>query len=132
MYDKQILNSNNKMKTTWNVIKTVTSKKVNNEDISLSNIGRDIMDNCQVISDSLNNYFLSVANKINYKVKYNTKIGSNNNNRNPLHYLSQSFSNPFPNIKFSNTSTKEIERIINSLKSKNLHGYDEISMKIQY
>jgi hypothetical protein len=38
--------------------------------------------------------------------------------------------NPFPNIKFNNTSTKEIERTINSLKPKNSHGYDEISTKI--
>ena len=46
-----------------------------------------------------------------------------------MHYLLQLVSNPFPNIKFSNTSTQEIERIINSLQSKSSHGYDEISTK---
>ena len=42
---------------------------------------------------------------------------------------SQLFKNPFPKIIFSNTSTKEIEKLINSLQSKNSYGYDEISMK---
>jgi hypothetical protein len=44
--------------------------------------------------------------------------------------LSKLSHNPFPDIKFNNTSSKEIERIINSLKLKNSHGYDEISTKI--
>jgi len=33
-------------------------------------------------------------------------------------------------MKFNNTSTREIDRIINSLKLKNSHDYDEISIKI--
>jgi len=36
----------------------------------------------------------------------------------------------FPNIKFRNTSPKEIENIIRSLKAKRSHGYDEITTKI--
>jgi hypothetical protein len=36
----------------------------------------------------------------------------------------------FPNIKFKNTFTKEIERIISSLRPTNSYGYDEISTKI--
>jgi hypothetical protein len=38
--------------------------------------------------------------------------------------------NSFPNIKFKNTSTKEIERIIRSLKLESSFGYDGISTKI--
>jgi hypothetical protein len=34
------------------------------------------------------------------------------------------------NINFKNTSTKEIENIIRSLKAKESHGYDEITTKI--
>jgi hypothetical protein len=33
-------------------------------------------------------------------------------------------------IKFENTSTKDVERIIRSLRLKNSYGYDEISTKI--
>jgi hypothetical protein len=36
----------------------------------------------------------------------------------------------YPQIKLSYSSTKETERIINSLKLKNSHGYDEMSLKI--
>jgi hypothetical protein len=39
------------------------------------------------------------------------------------------FTLPFPNIKYQYTSTKEIEKI-SSLKSKNSHGYDEISVNV--
>lgn len=37
---------------------------------------------------------------------------------------------PLLQIKFNNSSTKEIEQIINLLKTKNLHEQDEISTKI--
>jgi hypothetical protein len=38
--------------------------------------------------------------------------------------------NPFPNIKCNNTSTKEIERIINSIKVKHSHGYGGITTRM--
>ena len=40
------------------------------------------------------------------------------------------FHKPFPSIKFKNTSLKETEKIINSLKIKESSGYDEVSTKI--
>ena len=40
------------------------------------------------------------------------------------------FHKPFPSIKFKNTSPKEIEKIINSLKIKESTGYDEVCTKI--
>jgi hypothetical protein len=43
-------------------------------------------------------------------------------NKNPTYYLSK-ISHPFPNIKFNNASTKETERIINSVD-----GYDGYKM----
>jgi hypothetical protein len=52
---------------------------------------------------------------------------STNANRNPMYYMSKISHNPFPNITFNNTSTKEIERIINSMKVKNSHGYNGIT-----
>jgi hypothetical protein len=55
---------------------------------------------------------------------------STNANKNPMYYMSKISHNPFPNIKFNNTSTKEIERIINSIKVKNSHGYDGITTEM--
>jgi len=50
--------------------------------------------------------------------------------KNPIYYLYQAFKEPFPSIKFQSTSTAEIEKIIESLKAKDCHGYGEISIKI--
>jgi hypothetical protein len=47
-----------------------------------------------------------------------------------LNYLYQVFIRPFPHIKLTPVSTKEISEIIKSLKWKNSHGCDEIPIKI--
>jgi hypothetical protein len=51
------------------------------------------------------------------------------NNVSPLTYLKQVFLRPFSRINLTPTTTKEITEIINSLKSTNSHGYDEIPIK---
>jgi Notch-like protein len=47
----------------------------------------------------------------------------------PLHHILQNCSYSYPKIKFRYTSTEEIEKIIKSLKTKNAHGCDEISIE---
>ena len=51
-------------------------------------------------------------------------------NRAPLHYILQNCTYSYPNIKFRYTSTEEREKFTKSLKTKNAHGYNEISIKI--
>jgi Notch-like protein len=70
---------------------------------------------------------LSIADRINNKTTNNLNFGKHS--KYPMEYLLQIFKNPFPNIKFNYTSTKEIENI-KSLKPTNSHEYDEISAKI--
>jgi hypothetical protein len=117
-YNKQIMNSHNKIKTTWNIIKSETGRKM---------MKSDGFDTGKANLDLFTNYFLTTAEKITYNICNNTKINTNNI-KNPIHYLTQTFQNPFPKIKFNYTSAKEIEKIINSLPSKNSHGYDEITL----
>jgi hypothetical protein len=57
----------------------------------------DICDNLWVNPDSLINYFLSIAKKINQNIKYNI-IDSDSN---LMLYIFLSFKNPFSQIKFS-------------------------------
>jgi len=45
-------------------------------------------------------------------------------------YLRHNFKHCHSQIKLNNTTTHEINKIINSLKNKTSHGYDEISDKI--
>jgi hypothetical protein len=58
--------------------------------------------------------FLSVAERLNHNVKHSS--GKNNSINNPKYYVSEISNKPFANIKFNNTSTRKIGRIINSLK----------------
>jgi hypothetical protein len=132
-YNNQIINSTNKMKTTWNIIKSETNR------LKRSHI------NYENSSDSFNDHFLSIAERIIQSVRHSDteSINANRNpmyvgcsdtesinaNRNPMYYMPKISHNPFPNIKFDNTSTKEIERIINSIKVMNSHGYDGITKK---
>jgi hypothetical protein len=62
------------MKTTWNIIKTEPGKKDNSADIYWSNNDGDESHDYLVISDSFNNYFLSIAEKI----MNSNNVGSNN------------------------------------------------------
>jgi hypothetical protein len=89
----------------------------------------DSFDICKANPDLFNKYFLMIAEKNTYNICSNTKIATNNI-KNPIHYLTQTFQNSFPKIKFNYTSAKEIENNINSVPLKNSHGYDEILMKI--
>jgi hypothetical protein len=45
-------------------------------------------------------------------------------------YLTNAFESPFQSIKVTKTMSKEIGRIILSLKASQTHGYDEISNNI--
>jgi hypothetical protein len=47
-----------------------------------------------------------------------------------LNYLKQIFTRPYPSINLTPKTAKEITDIVKSLKSKNSHGYDEISTKV--
>jgi hypothetical protein len=75
-----------------------------------------------------NNHFLNIADNITQK--FSTQITSDiDKNNNYKHYLNLTVKGPFPKIIFKNITTKEIEKVISSLHSKNSSGYDEISMK---
>jgi hypothetical protein len=87
------------MKTVRNITKSLTGTKVKNEVIQQLNIDGNTSYDSLVISDSFNNHFLSIAEKI-----HNTVAKSNNT---ALDYLHQAFKSPFPNIKYQYTSTKK-------------------------
>jgi hypothetical protein len=62
-YNKLIYNSNNKIKTTWSIIKTVTGKKTNNTEAQFLNTDEKLTDHYHLSTDSLNNYFLTIVYK---------------------------------------------------------------------
>jgi hypothetical protein len=62
--DLLINQSTNKVKTTWNIIKTLTNNDTNNETINIDKTHYN-----QNIANDFNLYFASVANTITYKIK---------------------------------------------------------------
>ena len=123
-YKKHILTTYNKARTTWNIVKSKTGK----EEISLLNIKGKLIQNQQTTANSFNDHFSSIAEKL-MGANQTDKMNQLKNGA-PLHYILQNCRYTYPNIKFRYISTEEIEKIIKSLKTKNAHRYDEISIKI--
>jgi len=123
-YKTQNLTSYNKTRTTCSTVKCETRKKWGKEEISLLNVNGKLIWNQETTANSFNDYFLTIAEKLRGANRID-KL-SQLKNRAPIHYIFQNCKCPFPNIKFSYTSTEEIENIIKSLKTKNAHLYDEI------
>jgi hypothetical protein len=76
-----------------------------------------VINNQQTIADTFNNHFLSIAETIDVK---NTHSNTNRHtiNNSSLQFMSEIVKTPYPNINRKPTSTKEIENIIKSLKTK--------------
>jgi len=79
------------------------------------------------IANAFNAYFTSVADNLLTK---NFSEIETTNNKDPITYLRQNFRHCYSQINLKNTTTHEINKIINSMKNKTSHGYDEISDKI--
>jgi hypothetical protein len=123
-YNGLITNSKNKIKTTWNIVRSISGKNLENKLPLSVCINGALTGTQQVIADSLQSYFLSIADEL--VSNYIEDI----NDVNCKDYLDRIFRTPYPNLIFDRTTTKEIENIIKSLKSKNSCGYDEISVTI--
>jgi hypothetical protein len=105
-----ITNSKNKIKTTWNIVKSGTGKNLENKlPLSVCINGAPI-ENQQVIADSFQSHFLSIADKLVSNIEDINDINCED-------YLYRIFKNPYPNLIFDR-KTKEIENIINPLNLK--------------
>ena len=92
------------------------------EGTSSLNIDGTLIHKQQAKANIFNNYFSTIAEEI---------IGINRTDRtSKLNNSYPSKNMSYPSIKLSYTSTPEIGEIIKPLKTKNPHGYDEISVKI--
>lgn len=126
-YNNLILNSSNKNKTMWNIINSSINKKPTNDNISSINIDGKQICNGHTIADTFNKHFVSTAQDIRTtKLNCNTPL----NHTKTIQYLTRAFNHPFPPINIKYISTKELEEITKSIKSKDSYGYDEIPTKI--
>ena len=63
-YNNKLANSTNKPKTTWSIIKTITSNKNNPNGILMMEIDGKITTHHQTTAEEFNNYYVSVADNI--------------------------------------------------------------------
>jgi len=127
-YDQKNPNSSIKCKTTWDII-----KKLSNNQHSQTGTQELIIDNKhlkdqQDIAGAFNNYFSSIIDKISE----NNVNNKTNNEKIPTvpYYLEQNYVHIPPFLVIKTFSTKEITSIIKALKTKNSHGFDNISTKL--
>jgi hypothetical protein len=114
------------MKTTWQIINR--ERGVSQPDISIPKLEmhNTTITNQQVLANTFNRYFISVADNIKDDINNKANISK----MNPINYLFDYYNNPFHRLTWQYTSTYEIGKIINSLKPINTTGYDDISSRI--
>jgi hypothetical protein len=121
-YNKLIINSKNKVKTTWCIIKPVTNiKPSKSTTTSISSEGKSY-NNPQTMANIFKKYFIKSPNQMQLNKLANVSSF--------LSYLSKVHKRTFPNINLTPVTSKEIKDIIKSLKWKNSKGYDEIPLNI--
>jgi len=108
-YNNKISKSNNKIKTTCDIIKTETCKNHTNKGTQLTNTDLKLITNQQSIGNSFNNYYLTVADKITGNIK-NDKTSLSCNN--PIYRFHKNLKIPCSNMKLKYTKPKEIEKMI--------------------
>jgi hypothetical protein len=121
-YNKLILKSKNKIKTSWSIIRASTNTNLGKNTIPLINIEGKLCNNVQIMDNFINNYFTTLLPHMQF--------GRPSNVQAALNYLLKVFKNPFPNINMMPVTNKEIKDIVRSLKGKSSQGYDEIPQNI--
>jgi len=86
------------MESTWKIIKTETSKTNHKLAVQLLKIINNIINNTITIANTLNKYFISIADSVINNIKRSNNDHKNNTNH--IKYLFNSFNHPFPNIQW--------------------------------
>ena len=127
-YNKKIKKSSNKYKTTCDIIKKLTYNQHSQIGIQELTTDSKRLKVQQDKADAFNNYFSSIFGKIS---KNNVNNQTNNEKVSTFHYyLEQNYVYPPPSLVIKTFSTKKITSIIKALKTKNSHGFDEISINL--
>jgi len=129
-YDKLILNSCNKAKTTWDIINKESGRNKKRSEIQALKVQDKKITDQQTIAETFNEYFVAIAENISRQKKSELICDVDDNRYSHTHFMNKAYNKPYPRMEYKCTTTKEIEQIIISLKTKNSYGYDEISTKI--
>ena len=92
-YNNLLLKSNNKTKTTWNIVKIITNHKHISNTIKTMKINGKNSNNPLVTANCFNSYFSSVAENL---IAINSSETNTINKMNPITWLRQNFSQLLP------------------------------------
>ena len=92
-YNSILTCSDNNTQTTWNITKNTIKMKPNTYIITPINTNGDVFVNGQIVTETFNNYFVTVAQNINVN-----DANASSNHGNPISYLTRAFNQPFPTI----------------------------------
>jgi hypothetical protein len=124
-YRETIIKSKNKIKTMWNIIHKETGNSINENNIKSLKIKNHTVYNQASIANEFNTYFSNIVDSSCIK-----EINEKAEDVCPLQYLFKYFKQPLKALNWPYTSSKEINKIIDSLKSKTTSGYDKITTNI--
>jgi hypothetical protein len=95
---------------------------INNKKRENSDINKNYEDSpLKINAENFNDYFLKVAENILEKIKSDNNLKTNNTTYSPYKLL-QIYNLKYDSIRFNDTSTGEIEKIIKSLPWKSSRG----------
>jgi hypothetical protein len=102
------------MKSTWKIINEEKGKTKHAMDTQSLVTDNNVIIDWELITNTLNDYFLSIADSINL----DTNKHINTSITNPITYLLNNFKRPFTKMSWQYASTYEIKKIIKSLRTK--------------
>jgi hypothetical protein len=122
-YDTYCIKAYNKMKSTWKLINIETGRSVKRDD------NQYIFDKAHGphVAEIINEYFLSLADNLANLAE--SSLGGSSD-REFLSYMEEAIKFKFPKICNKPVMTKEIEKIMHSLKNKDSCWYDLISLRV--
>jgi hypothetical protein len=127
-FKNKITHAHNKVKATWNIIKSNVGRN-NNEQV-IDNMDENNGEcSSKINAEKFNEYFIKMSVNISEKIKNKNKLNTNNTNYSPYN-LAQFYNFKYNNISLHNTSTGEILKIIKNFAWKNSQGFDEIPLKL--
>jgi len=123
-YNKLISQSENKTKTAWSIIKSLTNKRADSSEEPMLNIEGKLIKNPQILSETINDYFSNIVEEsVNKIIKQDNNDLSKHSYK---QYLVNAFKQPFAPIKLKSVTESEIYEINKILKWKTSYGYDEV------
>lgn len=119
--NEKIQNSDNKIKTIWDIIKNETNRYSKSENITCIKINDSKIDNPKSIANHFNDFYINIIQNLNIQdCAEDAALG----------YLTDAFNTEFLGLKFIPTTAAEIMHVIKQLKTKYSSGYDEIPSKV--